>query len=69
MVGSRACGLFVYSRLALGCDWAAAENSRSAAQMMDDLMYGVGRGRWTVQRLKTTTDPGSNGAKTDFGAR
>src|SRR3982074_1355694 len=41
MVGSRACGLFVIASL-LCCGLAAAAEQPSAAQMMDDLMYGRG---------------------------
>jgi cytochrome oxidase Cu insertion factor (SCO1/SenC/PrrC family) len=41
MVGSRACALFVVAFL-LGCGPAAAAEQPSAAQMMDDLMYGRG---------------------------
>src|SRR6476660_4330153 len=41
MVGSRACGLFVVASL-LWCGLTAAAEQLSAAQMMDDLMYGRG---------------------------
>jgi cytochrome oxidase Cu insertion factor (SCO1/SenC/PrrC family) len=41
MVGSRACALFVVALL-LGCGLADAAEQPSAAQMMDDLMYGRG---------------------------
>src|SRR4030088_2341695 len=39
MAGSKACALFVVASL-FGCGLAAAAEQRSAAQMMDDLMYG-----------------------------
>src|ERR1700704_4222725 len=42
MVGSRACGLFVIASLLCG-GLAAAAGQPSAAQMMDDLMYGRGQ--------------------------
>jgi cytochrome oxidase Cu insertion factor (SCO1/SenC/PrrC family) len=42
MAGSRACGLFVAASL-LCCGVAAAAEQPSAAQMMDDLMYGRGQ--------------------------
>jgi cytochrome oxidase Cu insertion factor (SCO1/SenC/PrrC family) len=41
MAGSRACALFVIASL-FGCGLAAAADQLSAAQMMDDLMYGRG---------------------------
>jgi cytochrome oxidase Cu insertion factor (SCO1/SenC/PrrC family) len=41
MAGSRACAFFVVASL-LGCGPAAAAEQPSAAQMMDDLMYGRG---------------------------
>jgi protein SCO1/2 len=41
MAGARACVLFVVASL-LGCSAAAAAEQPSAAQMMDDLMYGRG---------------------------
>jgi cytochrome oxidase Cu insertion factor (SCO1/SenC/PrrC family) len=41
MVGPGACVLFVVASL-LGCSAAAAAEQPSAAQMMDDLMYGRG---------------------------
>jgi cytochrome oxidase Cu insertion factor (SCO1/SenC/PrrC family) len=41
MVGSRACALFVVASL-LGCGSAVVAEQPSAAQMMDDLMYGRG---------------------------
>jgi protein SCO1/2 len=41
MAGAGACVLFVVASL-LGCSAAAAEEQPSAAQMMDDLMYGRG---------------------------
>ncbi len=41
MVGSKACALVVVASL-FGCGLAAAAEQPSAAQMMDDLMYGRG---------------------------
>jgi protein SCO1/2 len=41
MVGSRACALFLVASL-FGCSPADAAEQPSAAQMMDDLMYGRG---------------------------
>jgi cytochrome oxidase Cu insertion factor (SCO1/SenC/PrrC family) len=41
MVGLRACALFVVASL-LACSLTAAAEEQSAAQMMDDLMYGRG---------------------------
>jgi cytochrome oxidase Cu insertion factor (SCO1/SenC/PrrC family) len=41
MAGARACALFVIASLAVSCPVAALEQS-TAAQMMDDLMYGRG---------------------------
>jgi len=62
MVGSRACGLFVVASL-LGCGLAAAAEQPSAAQMMDDLMYGRGRvgGPFTL-----TDQTGKQRSDTDF---
>jgi len=62
MVGSRACGLFVISSL-LCCGLAAAAEQPSAAQMMDDLMYGRGRvgGPFTL-----TDQTGKQRSDTDF---
>jgi cytochrome oxidase Cu insertion factor (SCO1/SenC/PrrC family) len=52
MAGSRACALMVIASLFCG-GLAAAEEQPSAAQMMDDLMYGRG----TVGGPFTLTDP------------
>ena len=56
MPGSRACALLLIAVLlgggVLSCDVAAAEEQPSAAQMMDDLMYGRG----TVGGPFTLTD-------------
>lgn len=41
MAGARACALLVAASL-LGCSGAGAAGQQSAAQMMDDLMYGRG---------------------------
>src|SRR5216684_251554 len=62
MVGSRACGLFVIASL-LCCGSAAAAEQPSAAQMMDDLMYGRGRvgGPFTL-----TDQTGKQRSDTDF---
>ncbi len=62
MVGSRACGLFVIASL-LCCGLAAAAEQPSAAQMMDDLMYGRGRvgGPFTL-----TDQTGKQRSDTDF---
>ena len=62
MAGSRACGLFVISSL-LCCGLAAAAEQPSAAQMMDDLMYGSGRvgGPFTL-----TDQTGKQRSDTDF---
>ena len=62
MVGSRACGLFVIASLLCGGLAAAAEQP-SAAQMMDDLMYGRGRvgGPFTL-----TDQTGKQRSDTDF---
>ncbi len=62
MVGSRACGLFVIASL-LWCGLAAAAEQPSAAQMMDDLMYGRGRvgGPFTL-----TDQTGKQRSDTDF---
>ena len=62
MVGSRACGLFVVASL-LCCGLAAAAEQPSAAQMMDDLMYGRGRvgGPFTL-----TDQTGKQRSDTDF---
>jgi len=62
MIGSRACGLLVTASLLL-CGPAAAEEQPSAAQMMDDLMYGRG----TVGGPFTLTDQtGKPRSDTDF---
>ena len=62
MVGSRACRLFVIASL-LCCGLAAAAERPSAAQMMDDLMYGRGRvgGPFTL-----TDQTGKQRSDTDF---
>jgi cytochrome oxidase Cu insertion factor (SCO1/SenC/PrrC family) len=62
MVGSRASGLFVIASL-LCCGLAAAAEQPSAAQMMDDLMYGRGRvgGPFTL-----TDQTGKQRSDTDF---
>ena len=62
MAGSRACGLFVIASLLCGGLAAAAEQP-SAAQMMDDLMYGSGRvgGPFTL-----TDQTGKQRSDTDF---
>jgi cytochrome oxidase Cu insertion factor (SCO1/SenC/PrrC family) len=62
MVGSRACGLIVIASL-LCCGLAAAAEQPSAAQMMDDLMYGRGRvgGPFTL-----TDQTGKQRSDTDF---
>jgi len=62
MVGSRACGLFVVASL-LCCGLAAAAEQPSAAQMMDDLMYGRGPvgGPFTL-----TDQTGKQRSDTDF---
>ncbi|HYS88379.1 MAG TPA: SCO family protein [Bradyrhizobium sp.] len=62
MVDSRACGLFVIASL-LCCGLAAAAERPSAAQMMDDLMYGRGRvgGPFTL-----TDQTGKQRSDTDF---
>jgi cytochrome oxidase Cu insertion factor (SCO1/SenC/PrrC family) len=62
MVGSRACGLLVIASLLCGGLAAAAEQP-SAAQMMDDLMYGRGRvgGPFTL-----TDQTGKQRSDTDF---
>ena len=62
MVGSRACGLFVVASL-LCWGLAAAAEQPSAAQMMDDLMYGRGQvgGPFTL-----TDQTGKQRSDTDF---
>jgi protein SCO1/2 len=62
MVGSKASGLFVIASL-LCCGLAAAAEQPSAAQMMDDLMYGRGRvgGPFTL-----TDQTGKQRSDTDF---
>ena len=62
MVGSRACGLLVIAFL-LCCGLAAAAEQPSAAQMMDDLMYGRGQvgGPFTL-----TDQTGKQRSDTDF---
>ena len=62
MVDSRACRLFVIASL-LCCGLAAAAEQPSAAQMMDDLMYGRGRvgGPFTL-----TDQTGKQRSDTDF---
>ena len=62
MVGSRVCGLFVVASL-LCCGLAAAAEQPSAAQMMDDLMYGRGQvgGPFTL-----TDQTGKQRSDTDF---
>jgi cytochrome oxidase Cu insertion factor (SCO1/SenC/PrrC family) len=62
MVGSRACRLFVIASL-LCCGVAAAAEAPSAAQMMDDLMYGRGQvgGPFTL-----TDQTGKQRSDTDF---
>jgi cytochrome oxidase Cu insertion factor (SCO1/SenC/PrrC family) len=62
MVGSRARALFVIASL-FGCGLAAAAEQPSAAQMMDDLMYGRG----SVGGPFTLTDQtGKQRSDTDF---
>lgn len=62
MAGSRACGLLVIASL-LCCGLAAAAEQPSAAQMMDDLMYGRGPigGPFTL-----TDQTGKQRSDTDF---
>jgi len=62
MVGSRACGLVIIASM-LCCGSAAAAEQPSAAQMMDDLMYGRGRvgGPFTL-----TDQTGKQRSDTDF---
>jgi cytochrome oxidase Cu insertion factor (SCO1/SenC/PrrC family) len=62
MVGSRACGLLVIAAL-LCSGLAAAAEQPSAAQMMDDLMYGRGQvgGPFTL-----TDQTGKQRSDTDF---
>jgi cytochrome oxidase Cu insertion factor (SCO1/SenC/PrrC family) len=62
MMASRACGLLVIASLLCGGLAAAAEQP-SAAQMMDDLMYGRGPvgGPFTL-----TDQTGKQGSDTDF---
>jgi cytochrome oxidase Cu insertion factor (SCO1/SenC/PrrC family) len=62
MVGSRPCGLLVIASL-LCCGLAAAAEQPSAAQMMDDLMYGRGPvgGPFTL-----TDQTGKQRSDTDF---
>ena len=62
MAGSRACGLFVVASL-LCSGVAAAAEAPSAAQMMDDLMYGRGQvgGPFTL-----TDQTGKQRSDTDF---
>jgi cytochrome oxidase Cu insertion factor (SCO1/SenC/PrrC family) len=62
MAGSKACALFVVASL-FGCGLAAAAEQRSAAQMMDDLMYGRGPvgGPFTL-----TDQTGKQRSDTDF---
>jgi cytochrome oxidase Cu insertion factor (SCO1/SenC/PrrC family) len=62
MVGSRACGLLVIASL-LCSGLAAAAEQPSAAQMMDDLMYGRGQvgGPFTL-----TDQTGKQRSDTDF---
>jgi cytochrome oxidase Cu insertion factor (SCO1/SenC/PrrC family) len=62
MVGSRVCGLLVIASL-LCCGLAAAAELPSAAQMMDDLMYGRGPvgGPFTL-----TDQTGKQRSDTDF---
>jgi cytochrome oxidase Cu insertion factor (SCO1/SenC/PrrC family) len=61
MIGSRACGLLVAASLFV-CGLAVAEEQPSAAQMMDDLMYGRGSvgGPFTLTdqtgKLRSDTD-------------
>jgi cytochrome oxidase Cu insertion factor (SCO1/SenC/PrrC family) len=62
MMGSRACALFVVA-FWFGCGPAAAAEQPSAAQMMDDLMYGRG----SVGGSFTLTDQtGKQRSDTDF---
>jgi cytochrome oxidase Cu insertion factor (SCO1/SenC/PrrC family) len=62
MAGSRACALVVIAAL-FGCSLAAAAEQPSAAQMMDDLMYGRG----SVGEPFTLTDPtGKQRSDTEF---
>ena len=62
MAGSKACALFVVASL-FGCGLAAAAEQPSAAQMMDDLMYGRGPvgGPFTL-----TDQTGKQRSDTDF---
>ena len=62
MVGSRACGLVIIASM-LCCGSAAAAEQPSAAQMMDDLMYGHGQvgGPFTL-----TDQTGKQRSDTDF---
>jgi cytochrome oxidase Cu insertion factor (SCO1/SenC/PrrC family) len=62
MAGSKACGLVVVASL-LCCGVAAAAEQPSAAQMMDDLMYGRGQvgGPFTL-----TDHTGKQRSDTDF---
>ena len=62
MVGSMACGLVIIASM-LCCGSAAAAEQPSAAQMMDDLMYGRGRvgGPFTL-----TDQTGKQRSDTDF---
>jgi cytochrome oxidase Cu insertion factor (SCO1/SenC/PrrC family) len=62
MAGSRACGLLLIASL-LCCGLAAAAEQPSAAQMMDDLMYGRGPigGPFTL-----TDQTGKQRSDTDF---
>jgi protein SCO1/2 len=61
MIGSRTCGLLVAASLFV-CGLAVAEQQPSAAQMMDDLMYGRGSvgGPFTLTdqtgKLRSDTD-------------
>jgi protein SCO1/2 len=65
MAGSRACALVVIATL-FGCSLTAAAEQPSAAQMMDDLMYGRG----TVGGPFTLTDQtGRQRSDTDFRGR
>jgi cytochrome oxidase Cu insertion factor (SCO1/SenC/PrrC family) len=70
MAGSRACALIVIASLFCGgvlfCGGSAAEQQPSAAQMMDDLMYGRG----TVGGPFTLTDPaGKRRSDSEFRGR
>ena len=62
MAGLKACALFVVASL-FGCGLAAAAEQPSAAQMMDDLMYGRGPvgGPFTL-----TDQTGKQRSDTDF---